>query len=963
MTHRCSTTAGIPNCARILFAIPLVLADLWGGVRAEETCWAGQNSTMVYCTQSGFDASHPAALSADRFLDDPDYRSDASYGFAGMEIVASTPTSVDTNAARFELLEHWIDLYQKPQSGGNGMRHLARLRLGPFSGPIQWDRTDVRPRAVFFRGTVGAFSVELRIHADSLLMLRVHAATDLSLFPWTDAFDPAYEVESGGQVMLCDGVGGVSLHPIGGLTAGGPFGVTRDDEAVYDPTLESWFVHLSAGQNVWVSVFPPKPFDWDIAKERIAWDYSGYPTESLIDGVLGTGFGSNDARNILLLQSEAIWEHWNLGFEPTGGGTELNRVVEQAEARDLRTVVYASPYYFTKNHPLPAVRDQEFTAPDAIYVPFGENSVDYIDAVRQLLEDYPDIEGIYLDEIYPLNLPESYALVLEVRRLLGPGRRLMYHNTLGTAVNPWDFDPWDAQFNLVHHPTTEAYADFLACGEEPGTHIEVRFEPNYLKYRVSGYNVSNSVGLLIYYLLAVDPTTTAWLPPLAPNLENGGDWLFESLAWDVLKLNGRLHYRTVLDDLSPPGYASFRDTFERYWPVEEQVTSEAGYTTFLESRDDTSQVFGHSTGGQHLVGDFDGNGRDDLAFFDPGAVVKKSYGHSSMYLRLSTAEGWVPDFGWKSEVEGPSDRIVFPAGGDFFVGDFDGNDLEDFAFFDPDINRMRIKLSAAPGFLDGPGWEGDWGHGGGDFYVGDFNADDRDDFAFFEPSDLSMHLRLNTEAGYVSTREWGWDDQPFGHELGVFYIGDFDGDGRDDFAFFEPGDNSMHVLLNTVTGYTFGTGWGAGEFGDASGEFAIGDFNGDQTDDFAFFKAGASFALLRSTVPGFEDRTLYFPGEADRILVGDFDGDGNDDLAWFEDPTAHLYYDRIHFSATEQPPRFVRGDCNGDGAIDISASLQQCSGEWLGRGNGDRLGLHRQRLCDGVFPQQRDGVGLRHDPL
>jgi len=67
----------------------------------------------------------------------------------------------------------------------------------------------------------------------------------------------------------------------------------------------------------------------------------------------------------------------------------------------------------------------------------GENSQSYLAALSKLLNTDPQLDGIYFDEIYPFNLPESYAVMRQTRKLLGSGRRIMYHTTQGTAASPW----------------------------------------------------------------------------------------------------------------------------------------------------------------------------------------------------------------------------------------------------------------------------------------------------------------------------------------------------------------------------------------------------------------------------------------------------------------------------------------------------------------------------------------------
>ena len=179
---------------------------------------------------------------------------------------------------------------------------------------------------------------------------------------------------------------------------------------------------------------------------------------------------------------------------------ELNRIITHAHQSNMKVVVYASPHYFTKGS---SFDGREWNpcfgtgTGDPVGLELGGNSSSYLDALSKLLNDYPELDGVYFDEIYPFNLPESYAVTRETRKLLGSGKIIMYHNTQGTAGSPWS-----TAFVLrpAYSPTVEAYTDYTASGEIPGDQ-NVVFTQDYLRYRVSTYNISNSVGLIVNYFV------------------------------------------------------------------------------------------------------------------------------------------------------------------------------------------------------------------------------------------------------------------------------------------------------------------------------------------------------------------------------------------------------------------------------------------------------------------------------
>lgn len=184
-------------------------------------------------------------------------------------------------------------------------------------------------------------------------------------------------------------------------------------------------------------------------------------------------------------------------------------------------------------------------------------------------------------------------------------------------------------------------------------------------------------------------------------------------------------------------------------------------------------------------------------------------------------------------------------------------------------------------------------------------------------SGLLRNIKEPTQTG-----KWYWkttDDgekiyEPFTNGFGEGHIipllGDFDGDGRDDLAYFEPVKGMWHIDLgrNKKVNYTVGP-WGKNE-GDVP---LVGDFDGDGIDGFAFFRR----VLVKEAVtvvngnwdpikgePFYnvlepaeyvnrwyidndrngitDDKTDFYKSEGYTPLVGDFDGDGVDGFAYYK---------------------------------------------------------------------------------
>ncbi len=124
-------------------------------------------------------------------------------------------------------------------------------------------------------------------------------------------------------------------------------------------------------------------------------------------------------------------------------------------------------------------------------------------------------------------------------------------------------------------------------------------------------------------------------------------------------------------------------------------------------------------------------------------------------------------------------------------------------------------------------------------------------------------------------------------------VGDFNGDGKPDLVVANSSSNSVSVLLNTTAAgatapsfapqQTFATGTG-------SGAVAVGDFNGDGKADFAVANnnmdsPGSVSVLLNTTAmgattPSFAPQQTFAAGIGpSAVAVGDFNGDGEPDLA------------------------------------------------------------------------------------
>ena len=344
----------------------------------------------------------------------------------------------------------------------------------------------------------------------------------------------------------------------------------------------------------------------------------------------------------------------------------------------------------------------------------------------------------------------------------------------------------------------------------------------------------------------------------------------------------------------------------------------------------------HVETGHHFrnayAGSFYGTGRSDVLLHH-GTSIQMFRNNNGGFAHTFSGVERVPG-SWQFQ---PNDQVL--------VGDFNGDGVDEVVIFNGVDWTCRTSGCSSPTATTGctliarydgdiPGWGGFARNDR--FFVADLNGDGKDDLIVFNGDDWSMTyvgLLRSTGTGFSMTNRYdgdipGWGGLARHDEL---FVGDLNGDGKDDLVIFNGQDWSMAyvgLFRSGSGGYTMTTrydgdipGWGGLARND---KLVLGDFDGDGRCDVYIFNGDdwsmSYLGMFRSTGTALAYVNRYdgdVPGwgglaRHDRFFAADINGDGKCDLwAWNHQDWSEEYLGKMISTGTGLAASFI-GDWVGE---------------------------------------------------
>ena len=319
--------------------------------------------------------------------------------------------------------------------------------------------------------------LDVTFQGDSLIIVRANQAVKLEI---EGLFRPVFQAEKNGNWLFMDGTGGFGLYPSApkrpetrDLVHQGvkeAFGGTWSVDKTAQPKADqgtSWSLsyQLAAQEELWISIFPPRPYNRRLADEFLmahegSVEPYAHPGSALIQ---------SSARHCkLMVVHSMLWPGgdrppWKIPAFIPANRQEFDRVRDDLHRSGTKMVPYLSPYYYSGG--------------------------DFFAELRRAVAEY-GVDGAYFDGV-SYDFRKSYECVRRSRQILGDERILFTHCTTDPLMSA-----------VVYCPFIDTYSDYIYRGEAGRSGMEL---DDFLRWTISGYHISNAVGYWVYTGSTADP--------------------------------------------------------------------------------------------------------------------------------------------------------------------------------------------------------------------------------------------------------------------------------------------------------------------------------------------------------------------------------------------------------------------------------------------------------------------------